>query len=276
MKAWGSKKIFRGAEVPVVEPWQVGEFTGASVQRPHRHVQPTPEPEPMPVELPEAPPELNAEPETAEPAPPEVSLEDELAQLRNTASESGYSNGFERGRESGHAAGFEEGRAAGMADGHAQGLQAGRSEARDEVARFNALLTGLQTAITGYESTLAQPITDIALAVARQMVRTTLTNQPEHVLAVVRDALNSMPELQGMPRIEMHPDDIAILQTIMPNEAATGQWRFEPNTAIERGGCIISNTSVEVDLTLANRWRRIISMLGRDDAWLDEDADEPL
>ena len=275
MKAWGSKKIFRSAELPDVEPWHVGEFSGASIQRPHRHVDVAPEPEPAPVEEP-----VEAEVDVPEvevmPPEPEVSVEDQLIALRNEASENGYASGFERGRESGHAAGFGEGRAAGLAEGHTQGLQAGRAEAQEEVARFNQLLGSLQTAISGYESTLAQPITDLALAIARQMVRTTLTNQPEHVLAVVREALNSMPELQGMPRIEMHPDDIAMLQSIMPTEATSGQWRFEPNTGIERGGCVISNASVEVDLTLANRWRRIVTMLGRDDAWLDENTDEPL
>lgn len=286
MKAWGSKKIIRREELPELElaPWQVDQFSGSSVQRPHieRYA---PEPVLPTAEVAELPPEqdiaaLLAEvvsgesavlPEAAVEVPP-PSEEETLAALRSAAHQEAYQAGYAEGLEAGRAAGDAAGREAGYAAGLETGQTHGRAAAQLEVEQFQTLLAGLEQARQAYEAEMAQPILEIALAVARQMLRTTLAAEPERILALIRDALNSLPELQGNLRLELHPDDLALVQAMLVNETVSGQWRLEPNADISRGGCKISSANLDLDLTLASRWQRIVEALGRGEISLDGDA----
>ncbi|QNM98288.1 flagellar assembly protein FliH [Chitinimonas koreensis] len=267
MKAWGSKKIFRREELPPLEPWQVDHFGGASVQRPHLfREEPPPPPEYEPTIVAEEPDAGVPEPEPAGPTAPMIGV-NELEALKTSARDEGFQAGHAAGQEAGYAEGEQAGREAGYAAGFEAGQQKGRDAANAEVARFQALLAHLDAAVVGYETGLAKPILDIALAVARQMLRGTLAAEPERVLTVIRDAINALPELQGPLRLELHPDDLALVQTLLGGETTPGNWRLEPNPDIERGGCRIGNANVEVDLTLATRWQRVVESLGRQDGW---------
>ncbi|MBL8508376.1 MAG: flagellar assembly protein FliH [Chitinimonas sp.] len=269
MKAWGEKKIIRREDVPPLEPWHMTQLSGTSVQRPHVYV-----PEVVPAE--QEPVAEQAVEESTVVAEAEISMvpmiaEVELDQLKLAAHQEAYADGHAQGRQAGFAEGEVAGREAGHAAGYAAGLQVGRQEAEAEVQHFKLLVSQLATAVADYEDALAQPILDIALAAARQMVRQQLSQSPESLLTVVREAINSLPELQGPLKLELHPDDLALLQTLLAGELATLQWRLEPVAEMERGGCRISNASVELDLSLSGRWRRIVEGLGRSDPWVADD-----
>ncbi|HEY9102573.1 flagellar assembly protein FliH [Chitinimonas sp.] len=273
MKAWGSKKIIRREDVPELTPWQVDQFSGASIQRPHALV---PEAQVVPSE-----PEPMAEVEPIESAVEEPAAElvpmvaaDELERIRSEAHEAAYRAGYEEGMRQGRDDGEAAGREAGQAAGFEAGQQAGRQTGMDEVERFRGLADQLAAAVAGYEARLAEPIRDIAVAVARQVLRSSLSVEPERVLSVIREAINSLPELHGPLRVELHPDDLALVKSLLAEEGAAVQWRFEPVTDIERGGCRIAHATVELDLTLPTRWRRVVAALGSHEPWQAADDEQ--
>ncbi|WP_374347992.1 flagellar assembly protein FliH [Chitinimonas sp.] len=261
----------RGADVGELAAWQVDQFSGASIQRPQfRAEAPVPvvavAPEPMPVETPHA----------VEPAEPDEASQMEAARQalqaeRQAARAEGYQAGHDEGWREGYASGEAAGREAGLATGLAQGIEQGRAEAAADVARFAELLHALESAVQGYEAILAKPIADLALAIASQIIRTSLRHDPNSVQRVVREALDGIPELRGPLRLQMHPDDVALLQAMFENEPEAGQWRFDADPHIDRGGCIISNAMVDVDLTLPTRWQRVVASLGLEQAWAADD-----
>ncbi|MBV8464903.1 MAG: flagellar assembly protein FliH [Burkholderiales bacterium] len=262
MKAWGSKKIFRGSELGEVERWQVGEFRGPSVQRPYLR-------DAEPVAVVEAVHEPVAEEEPAEPLPEEPvgPTPEEIEAIRQAARLEGYREGFDKGRADGHAQGLIDGRA----EGHAQGLESGAEAARvalqDDLRQLRELLTHIESSTTVFEEALAEPVLTLALGAARQMVRESLAQRPEGIVKLIREALDGLPELQGPFRVELHADDLALCKTHLVTEASAGHWRFDVGKDIERGGCRISNPSLEIDLTLPTRWRRVVEALGRSDEW---------
>jgi flagellar assembly protein FliH len=276
MKAWGSKKILRGEDVARLETWRMDQFSGSSVQRPHVRA------EPVPVEAPIAQPapvlaagevdgmESGDASRPADEVIPIGPTPEEIEAIRAAAHQEGFGMGHEAGRQAGYAVGEQAGREAGHAAGHASGLEQGRQAAAVEVDRFRTLLAQLESAVQGYEARLAQPIMDLSLAVAKQVLRTTLSLEPERIQAVIREAINSLPELQGPLRLDLHPEDVSLVHGLFADGFEIGQWRFEADETIERGGCRISNPTIEVDLTLPVRWRRIVEALGRDDAWTDQ------
>ncbi|QDQ28666.1 flagellar assembly protein FliH [Chitinimonas arctica] len=279
MKAWGSKKIIRREDLPPLQSWHVDQFSGASVQRPNFIV-----PEPVRAEDPSAEAAGIADEAgdaVVEAAPDEAALaaqaaahaEQERGRLQDEARETGYQSGYEDGQQAGQVAGEAAGRESGYAAGFEAGQLQGRQSADAEVARFQQLCAGLAEAVAAYEEQLSKPILDIAVAVARQVLRSSLAVAPERILAVIREAIASSSELQGPLRLELHPDDMSLVRTLVADDAAAMHWRFEAQPDMERGGCRISTASVELDLTLPTRWRRVVHALGSNEPWAAEDDD---
>jgi flagellar assembly protein FliH len=273
MKAWGSKKIFRGDDVAQLETLSMDQFSGPSVQRPFLRSDSLP---PSPVEPADAAPEIVADSEPTdqgllEPAPQvEMPSQAAIDVILEAARAEGYQAGHEEGRRAGYALGEKNGHDAGFRAGQAEGNAQGRAEAAADLAQFKAILRQLESVVQEYEAALTKPIIDLAIAISRQVIRTSLAVEPERMQAVVREALNSLPELQPPLKFELHPDDAALIHAMFNDAPGIGQWRFEHDASIERGGCRIGSASVEVDLTLPVRWRRIIESLGRDDSWAED------
>ncbi|PHV13094.1 flagellar assembly protein FliH [Chitinimonas sp. BJB300] len=277
MKAWGNKKIIRSEDIPEqgFSPWSFDQFSGFSVQRPDRHLFEEPNLDEL---HPEAAVEAEAtlaEVDNPSDSPVEtLSEEDELAALRAAARAEGYQAGHAEGLEQGRAAGDAIGRENGYQEGMETGQTHGRSAAESDVVQFQALLSGVEIAVASYEEKMAKPILDIALAVARQVLRTAVQVEPDRILLVIREALNSLPDLQGNLKLELHPDDLALVKAMQATEALSGQWRLEPNPEIERGGCLMSSANVDLDLTITTRWQRIVEALGRSDVSLADNEPE--
>jgi flagellar assembly protein FliH len=274
MKAWGNKKVFRAGDLPPVQPWQVGEFLGPSVQRPYLR-----DAEPLPPSLPEEPPladegAIGAQDTVAAEAIAEAPVgptPEEIEAIRQAARIEGYREGFEQGKAEGYEAGHPEGVESGHAEGLLSGAEAAREALQADIERLQNLLQTVQQTVENFEEALADPVARLALVVARKVVGTAFDQRPESIVPLVREALQGMSEIQGPIRLELNPEDAMLCQTHLAAESAVAQWRFEPNPDIHRGGCRISNSTLEIDLTLPTRWRRVVESLGVESEWVGVD-----
>lgn len=197
------------------------------------------------------------EPAGGEPAPavaPEPALSaEELAAIREQA--------FAEGR----AAGFEAGLVAGKADGYASGaaLINAESELVASVAKNFAL------ALENSEATLADNLLALALDIAGQVLRTSLSVKPELLLPVVREAIGVLTNPHGHPCLVLNPDDAALIRDQLGEQFLHTGWRIVEDAAVARGGCKVENSGAEIDASLATRWRRVVEALGRKSDWLD-------
>lgn len=186
----------------------------------------------------------SALPPPAPPPAPKIDLA-ELARIRKDA----------------RAAGEAEGRAAGLAEGrkvgHTEGLATGLAAASVHAERLRALAQSLPDALHRAESELAETVLALALDVARQVVHRTLKTEPEWVLPVVRDLLNTEPALRGEPRLLLHPDDVALVRNSLGEEIEAAGWQMRADDHIERGGCRVQSANGELDGTLQTRWKRV-------------------
>jgi flagellar assembly protein FliH len=161
-------------------------------------------------------------------------------------------------------AGFvREGRAA----GHAQGLAEGRAE----MQRLASLTRSLDAHLAHFEDRYSESIADLALEIARQMLRGEPVVLREALLAVVRDSLRALPEGMRRPRLVLHPADVDLVRGQLGEELARANWGILEDHRIEPGGCRIESESGDVDATLAARWKRLAASLGRPGEWNAED-----
>ncbi|MEK0115086.1 flagellar assembly protein FliH, partial [Bordetella pertussis] len=103
--------------------------------------------------------------------------------------------------------------------------------------------------------------------IAGQVLRTTLAEHPEAMVAAVREVLQINPATGAAMRLWVHPDDLELVRTHLADELNEANWRLQADESITRGGCRTETAYGDVDATLQTRWRRVAASLGRSAAW---------
>jgi flagellar assembly protein FliH len=162
----------------------------------------------------------------------------------------------------------DEGFRHGLEVGFAKGLAVGESNAQQHDQQFGALAAGLQNAVAGIDETVANELLELALELARQVVRTHLEVRRDAIVPVIHEALNSVIAMARHPCLVMHPIDAEIVQREMADEIKAHNCRIAADERMARGGVRIDDASFELDATLPTRWARTLATLGLQDDWL--------
>lgn len=217
----------------------------ASFDKERRSVQREEQPAPAPVEV-----------------VPQVVLPsvEEIEAMREAARQEGYAQGLQEGREQGYA----EGRAQGYADG----AEAGQIESAAELEQMRAIAATFGDAVAAADETIAADVLELALRLARGMVRTAFDVRPELIVPIVREAIGYLPVLQQPALLSLHPEDALIVRQGMADELTKGGWRIIEDASIARGGCKVETASNQIDAQAQARWHRLTHALGANVEWL--------
>lgn len=200
-------------------------------------------------------------PTPAQPAPRVVlPTAEELEAIREQARADGYAEGLAEGRAAGQAAGH--------AEGYADGARAGQVEAESELAHLRSIAAGFSEAVVQADETIAHDVLELALRLARGMVRTAFDVRPELILPVVQEAIGYLPVLAQPATLSLHPDDAEIVRQAMGQELLKGGWRIVEDAALARGGCKVDTASNQIDAQASARWARLTHALQSNVDWL--------
>jgi flagellar assembly protein FliH len=161
----------------------------------------------------------------------------------------------------GYAMGFEEGRRAGM--------EQGTREAVVYTRRLAEITEALEAERVAQDEQLAREVLDLALVVARQMLRAALFVKEDLLLEVIREALANLPSLSGPMQLMVHPDDVVQVREWLTTEQGHGNIRVVGDPNLEHGGFRFLSPNSEMDGNIASRWREIVACLGTDVRWLE-------
>ena len=156
-----------------------------------------------------------------------------------------------------------------------EGMEEGRREAaallEGERVALKALIASMNEVMQDFEQSLANDVLSMSLELAKLIIRQSLRVKPEAVVAVVREAVESLPGVSDQTVLLVHPADAVLIRMAAENDRALGElpWKIVEDEHIERGGCRLETPTTEVDATLETRWRRVLAALGRDDPWID-------
>jgi flagellar assembly protein FliH len=183
------------------------------------------------------------------PPPPELPSEDTI-------------NGI---REEARLIGYDEGHAAGYADG----LAIGRADAARELEHLQSIAVTFGNALTQADENIANEVLELALQLAKGMLRSALEVKPELIIPLVREAIGYLPVLQQPAILLLNPADAQIVRDGIGEELSKGGWRVSEDGQIERGGCKIETASNQIDAQASSRWQRLAASLGKNNVeWL--------
>jgi flagellar assembly protein FliH len=152
-------------------------------------------------------------------------------------------------------------------EGYQAGHRAGMAAAQAIAQRLGELLASSEQALRLMEERLAGELVDLAVDLARHVVRAEITARREAILPVAREALALLAQEARTVQIVVHPSDAQLLNRSLSQDIARGGWQVVEDNRVEPGGVRIVSSTGDVDATLATRWRRVLSALGRDHPW---------
>lgn len=185
----------------------------------------------------------------ASPPMPVIDLAEQIAHAREEA------------RRAGYAAGLEEGRAA--------GLNNGRLQAEQEFLHLQQIAATFGTEVEQANQAAADELLDLALDLAKALLKTALAVRPELIIPLVGEAIRYLPSLQQPALLFLHPEDAVLVKDRMGEELAKAGWRVAEDLHLERGGCRVETASNQIDASISTRWQRLASALSKDLNWLE-------
>lgn len=198
----------------------------------------------------EHPPTARPNPPTTPPAEEKMILPtaEDLERLHQEAWQEGYNLGVEEGRKAGY--------------------EAGRQAAEEQTRRLRTLADALAGGRLRQDEELARETLALALTVAQQVVRRAFTVKPELLLDGIKEALLSLPALNGHHKIITHPEHVEMVKEWLGHEHGHLSWKVAGDAHLEPGSFRFESAYSELDGTLATRWREITDCLGADETWL--------
>lgn len=151
---------------------------------------------------------------------------------------------------------------------HEEGFQAGFAESS---RRMTALLVSMEQALQQADQTIAQDLLNLSLEVAQKMVQQTIKTNPEVLLNIIREAISSLPHFNQGAHLIVHPDDATLLRASIGEQLGHTGWKIFEDQLMTRGGVRIETSHSQIDATLENRWKRIVSSIGQDSSWTQEE-----
>jgi flagellar assembly protein FliH len=156
-------------------------------------------------------------------------------------------------------------RAEAFDEGYAMGFDQGLADAAAQAEQLRHLADQAASVFRDYETVLAPRLLDLAIELAKQVVRTELETRPDIILTVLNQAFEQLVGEQTGRQIAVSPADAALLRQYVAQEGHLAGWSVVEDASITPGGLKLLSHQSLVDATVESRWRRTLATLGRSD-----------
>ncbi len=163
-------------------------------------------------------------------------------------------------REQARHEGYEEGLKNGHRDGLAQGLAEGRGKVEARMQQLQALIESLARPLSAMDEQAEEALVDLALAVAKQLIRRELHSAPGEIIAVVREAVQLLPLTRQTIRVYLHPEDATLVREVFALDGQSEHtWQVFDDPGLSRGGCKVLTDDSTIDATLETRIATVVA-----------------
>jgi flagellar assembly protein FliH len=153
-----------------------------------------------------------------------------------------------------------------QARGYQAGLTAARAElqgqidaARTRVAKLDAILNLLSRPLEELDAEVEKQLTLLAVTVGKQILRRELKTDPAQIVAVIRESVARLPIAARDVRVQLHPEDAAVVRENLAVTTAERAWSIVEDPAQARGGCLVRTDSSQIDARFDSRLNAIVS-----------------
>ena len=145
-------------------------------------------------------------------------------------------------------------------EGRKQGREAGLVEIQQQAKKLANMFNFFQQPLTTLDGEVEQQLTELALTVARQVLKKECCTDATTAQNIIHEALDYLPVNSRNVRIRLNPADIALLQQGGLDLAAQ-KWTHVADNSVSQGGCFIESDTSHIDASLETRVQQIVDQL---------------
>jgi flagellar assembly protein FliH len=168
-------------------------------------------------------------------------------------------------------------RQAGYQDGYRDGMAAlesfKQSFASQATSQVGRLVESIDREFLALEGQMAVAVAATAVRLARQVLRSELTLQPELVAQVAAEAVNAVLLSARQIIVQVNPQDLPMVAEGAAEVLAARGARLVADASIERGGCRVESDLGAVDARIASRWTQAAAALGHPLPWTEGETE---
>ena len=153
-------------------------------------------------------------------------------------------------------------------EARAQGLAAAQKEIDARIAQLDAQAQRLQALLdlqarplARLDADIEQQLAELAIAIARQLLRRELKTDPSQVIAVVRETVGLLPAAARDVRVILHPEDAALIRERLVARETHQAWQLVEDPMLGRGDCRVATDTAQIDARIENRLNATIAAL---------------
>ena len=158
------------------------------------------------------------------------------------------------------------------ARGYEAGLVKAQSEMQERIAALDARVKQLDAVLQlmgrplqDLDTLVEGELTQLALAVGKQLARRELKIDPAQVIGIIRESLGQLPIAARDVRVHLHPEDAATVREKLAATTNQRAWTIVEDPTLSRGGCIVRSETSQIDARLESRVHAVMtSALGEE------------
>jgi len=146
-------------------------------------------------------------------------------------------------------------------------LDRSRRALESEAKAFAAALHSLAQPMALIDEQMQQQIAELSLSIARHLLRRELRQDPDQVIAIVRETLALLPATTPDIRVHLHPEDASLVRARLAQPVGVGAWTIIEDPTLARGGCRVTAGLSQIDARVETRLAAVVTaVLGEDRA----------
>ena len=151
----------------------------------------------------------------------------------------------------------------GLANGYKDGVAKGKLELETQFQLLKKALSALSEPFAQLDTEVQQQLTELAVIIARQLVRREIKTDPGQIVAIVREAILALPGAAKKIYVYLHPEDLELVKTKLSTSEPESYWRLMEDPTLSRGDCKVLTDTSTIDATLERRLSSLVAnMLG--------------
>lgn len=148
-------------------------------------------------------------------------------------------------------------------EAHKQGFEAGLKKGQQEilgrVQLLNRLMDKLAKPFEQLDEQVEQELVSLSIAIIKQMVRRELKSDPGQIVAVVREAMTSLPVSSRNVQLFLNPDDAKLIREALSLGSDEKKWEIVEDPLLSRGGCKVLSQQSQIDASVEKRVAQIVT-----------------
>jgi flagellar assembly protein FliH len=159
-----------------------------------------------------------------------------------------------------HKEAYAKGHAAGIAAAKAESQQA-LNQLKQQVANIDKMLAAVAQPFKELDAEVEEQLVQLAVAIARQLVRRELRMDPAQVIAIIRETVALLPAATRDVRVHLHPEDASVVREKLAMPAADRAWTIVEDPVMPRGGCRVTTDTAHIDARMDTRIQSIMATI---------------